>query len=78
VQWVEFTTLGVMAGLLAALGAEFAVAMLQRFMFSLPFSWHSWLWIAGPVGGGLLVGLLGVGYSRKAVTEPPLKVLNSL
>ena len=26
-----------MAGFLAALGAEFAVAMLQRFMFSLPF-----------------------------------------
>ena len=78
VQWVEFTTLGVMAGFLAALGAEFAVAMLQRFMFSLPFSWHGWLWIAGPVGGGLLVGLLGVAYSRKAVTQPPLRVLNSL
>ena len=78
VQWVEFTTLGMMAGLLAALGAEFAVAMLQRFMFSLPFSWHSWLWIAGPLGGGLLVGLLGVVYSRKAVTQPPLQVLNSL
>jgi putative ABC transport system permease protein len=78
VQWVEFTTLGMMAGLLAALGAEFAVAMLQRFMFSLPFSWHSWLWFAGPLGGGLLVGLLGVIYSRRAVTEPPLRVLNSL
>ena len=78
VQWVEFTTLGVMAGFLAALGAEFAVAMLQRFMFSLPFMWHSWLWIAGPLGGGLLVGLLGVVYSRKAVTQPPLRVLNSL
>jgi putative ABC transport system permease protein len=78
VQWVEFTTLGMMAGLLAALGAEFAVAMLQRFMFSLPFSWHSWLWVAGPLGGGLLVGLLGVIYSRRAVTEPPLRVLNSL
>ena len=78
VQWVEFTTLGVMAGFLAALGAEFAVAMLQRFMFSLPFTWHSWLWIAGPLGGGLLVGLLGVVYSRKAVTQPPLRVLNSL
>jgi putative ABC transport system permease protein len=78
VQWVEFTTLGVMAGLLAALGAEFAVAMLQRFMFSLPFSWHSWLWVAGPLGGGLLVGLLGVIYSRRAVTEPPLRVLSSL
>lgn len=78
VQWVEFTTLGLMAGLLAALGAEFAVAMLQRFMFSLPFSWHPWLWIAGPLGGGLLVGLLGVIYSRRAVTQPPLRVLNSL
>jgi putative ABC transport system permease protein len=78
VQWVEFTTLGMMAGLLAALGAEFAVAMLQRFMFSLPFSWHPWLWIAGPLGGGLLVGLLGVVYSRRAVTQPPLRVLNSL
>ena len=78
VQWVEFTTLGLVAGFLAALGAEFAVAMLQRFMFSLPFSWHSWLWIAGPLGGGLLVGLLGVVYSRKAVTQPPLRVLNSL
>ena len=78
VQWVEFTTLGLMAGFLAALGAEFAVAMLQRFMFSLPFSWHPWLWIAGPLGGGLLVGLLGVVYSRRAVTQPPLRVLNSL
>jgi putative ABC transport system permease protein len=78
VQWVEFSTLGIMAGLLAALGAEFAIAMLQRFMFSLPFSWHSWLWGAGPVGGGLLVGLLGVSYSRKAVTQPPLQVLNNL
>jgi putative ABC transport system permease protein len=78
VQWVEFTTLGLMAGLLAALGAEFAVAMLQRFMFSLPFSWHPWLWIAGPLGGGLLVGVLGVVYSRRAVVQPPLRVLNSL
>ena len=78
VQWVEFTTLGLMAGLLAALGAELTIAMLQRFMFSMPFSWHSWLWLAGPLGGGLLVGLLGVVYSRRAVTQPPLRVLNSL
>lgn len=78
VQWVEFSTLGLMAGLLAALGAEFAVAMLQRFMFNLPFNWHPWLWVVGPVAGGLLVGVLGVAYSRKAVTQPPLQVLNSL
>ena len=78
IQWVEFSVLGIMAGLLAAIGAEAAVALLQRFMFDLPFSWHPWLWLVGPLAGGLLVGVLGVGYSRKAVTQPPLQVLNSL
>jgi putative ABC transport system permease protein len=54
------------------------VAMLQRFMFDLPFSMHLWLWYTGPIIGGLLVGLLGVGYSRKVVVQPPLEVLRSL
>jgi putative ABC transport system permease protein len=78
IQLVEFSTLGIMAGLLAAIGAEAAVAMLQRFMFDLPFALHPWLWLAGPSAGGLLVGALGVGYSRKAVVQPPLEVLKSL
>jgi putative ABC transport system permease protein len=78
IQLVEFTVLGMMAGLLAAIGAEAAVAMLQRFMFDLPFAMHPWIWLAGPVAGGLLVGALGVGYSRKAVVQPPLEVLKGL
>lgn len=78
IQLVEFTVLGVMAGLLAAIGAEAAVAMIQRFMFELPFAMHPWIWLVGPVAGGLLVGALGVGYSRKAVVQPPLEVLKSL
>jgi putative ABC transport system permease protein len=55
-----------------------SVAMLQRFMFDLPFSLHSWLWYTGPSIGGVLVGGLGVAYSRKAVVQPPLEVLRSL
>ena len=78
IQLIEFSTLGIMAGLLASIGAEAAIAMLQRFMFDLPFALHPWLWIAGPLAGGLLVGALGVGYSRKAVVQPPLEVLKSL
>jgi putative ABC transport system permease protein len=78
IQWVEFTTLGLMAGLLASIGAESAVAILQRFMFDLPFALHLWLWVAGPLAGGVLVGALGVGYSRKAVVQPPLEVLRDL
>ena len=78
IQWVEFTTLGLMAGLLASIGAEAAVAILQRFMFDMPFALHPWLWFAGPLAGGVLVGALGVGYSRKAVVQPPLEVLRDL
>ncbi|MDA9091570.1 ABC transporter permease, partial [Porticoccaceae bacterium] len=78
IQLIEFSTLGIMAGLLASIGAEAAIAMLQRFMFDLPFALHPWLWIAGPLAGGALVGALGVGYSRKAVVQPPLEVLRGL
>ena len=78
IQWVEFSTLGAMAGLLAAIGAEAAIAMLQRFMFDLPFAMHPWLWLVGPMAGAVLVGGLGVGYSRKAVVQPPLEVLKNL
>jgi len=78
IQLVEFSVLGVMAGLLAAIGAEAAVAMIQRFMFDLPFAMHPWIWLVGPIAGGVLVGALGVGYSRKAVVQPPLEVLKSL
>ena len=78
VQLIEFASLGAIAGLLAALGSELAVALLQHFMFDLPVSLHPWLWLIGPLGGGLLVGALGVFYSRKAVRQPPLVLLRAL
>lgn len=78
IQLVEFSVLGLMAGLLAAMGAEVAVALLQKFMFDLPFALHPWLWLVGPLAGAVLVGTLGLGYSRKAVVQPPLEVLKNL
>lgn len=78
IQAIEFGGLGLMAGLLASAGAELSVAVLQRFIFDLPVTLHLWLWLVGPVGGLILVGFLGVVYSRKAVVQPPLEVLRSL
>lgn len=78
VQWIEFTCLGILAGLLAALGAETALLLIQHYLLELPLTGHAWLWLVGPSSGGLLVGLLGVGYSRKTVLLPPLEVLRGL
>ncbi|MDA8647019.1 ABC transporter permease [Porticoccaceae bacterium] len=78
IQAIEFGGLGLMAGLLASAGAELSLAVLQRFIFDLPVTLHLWLWLVGPVGGLILVGFLGVVYSRKAVVQPPLEVLRSL
>jgi len=78
IQAIEFGGLGLMAGLLASAGAELSVAVLQRFIFDLPVTLHLWLWLVGPVGGLILVGFLGVVYSRRAVVQPPLEVLRSL
>jgi len=78
IQAIEFGGLGLMAGLLASGGAELSVAVLQRFIFDLPVTLHLWLWLVGPAVGALLVGCLGVVYSRKAVVQPPLEVLRSL
>ncbi len=78
VQCIEFTTLGVLAGLLAALGAETALLLIEHYLLQLPLTGHAWMWLVGPLSGGLLVGALGVSYSRKSVLLPPLDVLRRL
>ncbi|WP_461520449.1 ABC transporter permease [Porticoccus sp.] len=78
VQSLEFGALGALSGLLAASGAELALFLLQRRMFEAPFELHWALWACGPLLGALLVGALGVLYTRQSVTRPPLQVLSGL
>jgi putative ABC transport system permease protein len=78
VQCIEFTSLGALAGLLAALGAETALLLIEHYLLQLPLTGHAWMWLAGPLSGGFLVGALGVAYSRKSVLLPPLDVLRRL
>jgi putative ABC transport system permease protein len=71
----EFTVLGLLAGLLAALGATVVGFYLAREVFNLEYSPDPWVWVVGVLGGGLLVGVAGVLAARSVVTQPPIETL---
>lgn len=57
--WNEFALLGLVAGAVAAIGAEAALMLLQRRVFDFPARPDPYLWWALPLGGILLLSLLG-------------------
>jgi putative ABC transport system permease protein len=73
--FIEFSTIGVIAGLIATLGAEGSLYYLQEEVFEQDFFFHYWVWIAGPVLGMLVIAALGVNSTRKVVNISPLNVL---
>jgi len=73
----EFTTLGLLAGVLAASAASALGYVLAVQIFDLPYHFNGWLWIIGVLGGGLGVGLAGVLGTRSLLQRPPLETLRS-
>ncbi|NDJ58593.1 ABC transporter permease [Enterobacteriaceae bacterium 4M9] len=57
--WCEFAALGAVAGLVAAIGAETALALLQTKVFDFPWQPDWRLWLALPLCGGTLLLLCG-------------------
>ena len=57
--WSEFALLGFVSGLVAAIGAETALALLQTRVFDFPWEPDWRVWIALPVCGALLLSLCG-------------------
>ncbi len=78
IQIIEFASVGLISGLLAALGAETSLALIQYFIFNLPLVLHPALWIIGPLFCMVMVGVLGVGYAQSAVSDSPLDLLRRL
>lgn len=74
---IEFVLLGLLSGLIAAIGAEGVIYLLQTFMFRIPHHWHPEIWLLGPIGGGLIIGALGLMRSRSIVKVPPLQSLRA-
>ncbi len=73
--WIEFTVLGLCAGLLAVIGAELAAYVLQTEVLDLRYQASPRLWPVGLLMSALAIGTLGVWRCRKVTTVPPLQVL---
>ena len=71
----EFLVLGLLSGVLAAAGASVAGYFLAREVFDLAYRPDPAVWVAGIVGGTLMVGLAGVLAAWSAVTQPPVATL---
>jgi putative ABC transport system permease protein len=73
----EFTMLGLLAGLLAALGASVAAYFMTTRVLELHYSFEGWVWLVGLLGGASLVALSGWLATRSVVSQPPLLTLRA-
>ncbi len=75
---IEFCALGLFAGILATIGSEITVFMLETQVFELEYSVNPQLWLLGPVVGVVLIGAAGILATRRVVETPPASVLREL
>jgi len=73
----EFTTLGLLSGLLAAAGASTAAYFMTTRVLELRYSFEPWVWGAGLIGGAVLVAGSGWIATRSVVRQPPLTTLRA-
>jgi putative ABC transport system permease protein len=74
-QWIEFTLVGSLSGLLAASGAAALGWVLATYQFKFPWQFSPMVWLAGIAVGALCAlagGWLGL---RKVLSQPPLQTL---
>ena len=72
---MEFAALGLVAGLLASLGAALTGLWLAHQVFDLEYGFTPWLWLVGSGGAMFGIGLAGLLAARPLVVHPPLQSL---
>jgi putative ABC transport system permease protein len=71
----EFTALGMLSGVLAAVGATLVGWLLATQVFELEYTIDPWVWAIGLVAGAVIVGGAGTFAARKVVNHPPISTL---
>ena len=73
----EFTVLGGLAGLLAAMGTECLAWVLYSEVLHLEYSFHWHVWLFTPLAGALLIGAAGYWGTRSVVERSPMLLLRN-
>lgn len=72
---VEFLVMGLIAGIIAAAGAEIILSLIKAQVFDMPVSLHPWLWFGGMAAGAILITALGVLQSQSVFRVPAMQSL---
>jgi putative ABC transport system permease protein len=78
VQLAEFLAIGLLAGLIASVGALALASVLSDRILNVPYTLNWWIPVIGILGGGLGIALAGLLGTRKAVDSPPLATIRGL
>ena len=78
VQLAEFLAIGLLAGLIASVGAMVLAAVLSDQVLGVPYTINLMLPLIGIVGGGVGIALAGLLGTRKAVSTPPLVTIRGV
>lgn len=76
--WIEFGSMGLIAGLLAAAAAQITLICAQYFIFDMDVQFYLSLFVVGSLLGFLGIGALGVRAGKPALNTPPITLLRSL
>jgi putative ABC transport system permease protein len=71
----EFVALGLLSGVLGAMGASVVGYFLATQLFDLEYTVDLWVWSLGLTSGVLLVGLSGTLATRSVINHPPAATL---
>lgn len=77
-QWVEFSALGLLAGLLSVLIAEIIAWIVYRKVLDLPFQLHGEYWVLVPLLSALVIGWAGYWNPRRVTRVSTMQVLRGL
>ena len=72
---IEFSFLGLLAGLLGAFLAQIGLYFLERYIFEVPVQFHLEIWLMGPLIGIVLVSILSMISVKLITRKSPKEIL---